>query len=116
MPPHVTKIVKKAKQRIGALRNLAQYLDSCNMQTIYVTFIRSILEYGSVLFMGAADVHLHKLDEVQRSAERRGGFQVESLQCRREAAVVSLALKLLAGDCKPGLQQFAPSLIDGHHT
>jgi hypothetical protein len=113
---HISKVVKKARQRVGALRNLVQYLSPDNMQIMYTTFIRSILEYGSVLFMGASDSHLKKLDAVQHTAERLGGFQVESLKSRREAAAISLALKLLAGDCKPGLQRFAPELISGHHV
>ena len=112
---HIDMLVKKARQRLGALRNLTPYLDSMNMQMIYNTFIRSILEYGSVLFMGASRTHLRKLDMAQSRTEKLAGFEVESLQSRREAAAVSLALKLLDGDCRPGLQQFAPVLIDGHH-
>ena len=114
--PHIDMLVRKARQRIGALRNIAPYLDSRNMETMYTTFIRSILEYGSVLFMGAAASHLAKLDAVQQIAERLGGFTVEPLQSRREAAAISLALKLLDGDCRPGLQRYAPTIIDGHYV
>jgi hypothetical protein len=86
------------------------------MKAMYITFIRSILEYGAVLFMGARDCHLGKLDALQRSAQKLGGFEVESLQSRREAAAISFALKLLDGDCRPDLQQFAPHLISGHYV
>ena len=57
------------------------------------------MEYNSVSWMGAAKSHLEKLDRVQRSAERIGGFTIEHLQARREsdAAAVSLALKMLDG-------------------
>lgn len=113
---HIDAVVKKARQRIGALRNLVPYMDSGNLKAMYTTFIRSIIEYGSVLYMGAKDVHLNKLDAIQRSAQELGGFEVESLESRRKAAAISLALKLLDGKCKPGLQKFAPEFIDGHHV
>ena len=37
--------------------------------------------------MGAAQTYLDKLDRVQDTAQKIGHFQVEDLQCRREAAV-----------------------------
>ena len=113
---HISMLVSKAKQRLGTLRNLTQYLNSSNMKSMYVTFIRSILEYGGVLFMGAAKTHLAKLDTVQRVAERLGKFEVESLESRRQAAAVALALKMLDHRCRPGLQKFAPQLVNGHHS
>ena len=64
-------------------------LDSNNLETMYKMFVRSILEYGSVVYMGASGTNLAKLDRVQKSAERIGGFTIESLSSRREAATVS---------------------------
>ena len=58
--------------------------------------------------MGAAPSTLAKLDRVQAAAEKIGGFEAESLQCRREAACVSFSLKLLAGGCKGSLANFIP--------
>ena len=66
---------------------------SIKMKTMYLMFIRSILEYGSILYMGAAKSHLDKLDRVQTAAEKLGNFKVESLQSRREAAAMSMGLK-----------------------
>ena len=83
------------------------------MKTMYMAFVRSILEYGNVLYMGAAQTHLDKLDAVQSAAEKFGRFKADSLQSRREAAAIDLALKLLDQDCRPGLNQFAPALISG---
>ena len=93
----IAGIAKKARQRLGMLTRLRPLLDDRNMETMYTTFIRPILEYGSIQFMGASVTHLHKLDTVQRTAERIGRFQVESLQSRREAAAISLTFKLLDG-------------------
>ena len=79
---------------------LRHLLDDANMKTIYCTFVRPILEYGSVQFMGAAGTHLEKLDAVQRAqaAKKIGGFEVESLQSRREAAAISFTLKIMDGN------------------
>jgi hypothetical protein len=82
------------------------------MKTMYCTFIRPILEYGSVQFMGAAQTHLEKLDSVQRTAAKIGRFEVESLQCRREAAAVSLTFKLLDGAGRGVLKGFVPEIVD----
>ena len=87
-------------------------LDSVNLQMMYTMFIRSILEYGSLVYMGAAQSHLDKLDRVQKSAEKFGGFKVESLQSRREAAAVSLAFDLLDGTAHSSLLQYKHTLIE----
>ena len=112
---HIDMLVSKAKQRLGALRNLKPILSSDNMKTMYMGFVRSILEYGNVLYMGAADAHLDKLEAVQRSAMKLGGFAVEPLSVRREAAAAALCLKLLDQACSPGLNKFAPKLVHGHY-
>ena len=75
-PPHINSVVRKARCRVGALMNLALYLNSSNMKAMYITFIRSILEHGAVLFMGARDYHLGKLDALQRSAQKLGGLRL----------------------------------------
>jgi hypothetical protein len=74
------------------------------------------MEYGNVVYMGAADSHLDKLDRIQRSAEKIGKFishfTMEPLKCRREAAAISLALKLLDGRGRGRLQDHTPKLVD----
>jgi len=62
--------------------------------------------------MGAAESHLNKLDKIQLSAQKIGSFDVESLQCRKDAAAFSLALKLLDGKCRGELNEFVPKLIE----
>ena len=103
--PMVEKLATKARQRLGALS-----LDSDNLKTIYLMFIRSIMECNSTCWMGAAPSHLAKLDRVQASAEKLGRFTVESLQSRREAAALSISLKMLDGQARGELQTFKPIL------
>ena len=92
---------------LESLRRIKHLLSVENLKLMYTTFVRSTMECGSVAFMGAADSHLQKLDRVQDSAARCCGFEIESLQSRREAAA-ALALKLTDGVAHVKLQPFAP--------
>ena len=62
---------------------------------MYTSFVRSVMEFGSLAYMSATDTHLEKLDMIQKSISSSCGFEVESLESRREAAVVSMALRCL---------------------
>ena len=110
--PMVEQLAKKARAKLGAIRRLKRFLSSDSMKLMYTTFVRSGLEYGSLLYMGAAETHLAKLDRIQLSAQKCGGFEVESLESGRELACLSLACKLL--DCKGrgSLNDYAPSLVE----
>ena len=61
--------------------------------------------------MGATPTHLSKLDRVQATMERLGGFKAEPLAARREAALIALTLKQLDGDCRELLREYAPVLV-----
>ena len=76
------------------------------MLTMYSAFVRTILEYGST-----TPTHLSKLDRVQATMERIGGFKAEPLAARREAALIALTLKQLDGDCRELLREYAPVLV-----
>ena len=110
--PMIDLLAKKARCRLAALRRLRFVLDDNNMKTMYIMFVRSVMEYGNVVYMGAAQTHLEKLDRVQRSAERIGNFTIETLEARREAAAIRLALKLMDGRGRGKLQDFAPQVMD----
>ena len=108
----VAERAKKGRQRLAMLRRLTRFLDSSNLELMYTAFIRPVLEYGSLLYMSAADSHLSKLDKVQSSAEALGGFKVPSLQLRRDVATVTFALKLLDGAVKPLLNKLCPTIVE----
>ena len=105
----IQDLALKTRRRLGMLTRLRPLLDDKNM---YTTFIRPILEYGSVQFMGVAATHLGKLDAMQRTVERIGRFKAESLKSRREAAAIILTLKLMAGEGRGVLNHFTPVLVD----
>ena len=106
--PMVNALAVKARKRLAALVRLKPMLDSGNLKTMYTMFIRSILEYGCIAWMGAADFHLNKLDRIQAAAEKIGGFKIETLGSRREAAAVAFSLKLMDGRAKGPLKNFIP--------
>jgi hypothetical protein len=108
---HIEVKAKSARCRIGALRKLSRFLDSQNMKLMYTCFVRPVLEYGQELYVAAAPSHLASLDRVQRAAQRLGGFEVEPLAARRDAAVLSFALKLLDYAVVRPLWQFMPKLV-----
>ena len=60
--------------------------------------------------MGAKPTHLEKLNRVQATMERIGGFKAQPLAGRREAALVALSFKQLDGECREGLREYAPLL------
>ena len=80
------RIAQKARCRAGALRRLKPMLNSSNLKTLYTSFVSSVMEFGSLAYMGAADSHLEKLDRIQESVSKSCGFEIESLQSRSEAA------------------------------
>ena len=108
----IKDVAMKARRRLGMLVRLRPLLDDQNMQRMYTAFIRPVMEYGSLQYMGAAPTHLALLDRIQHTAEKIGRFTVESLQSRREAAAVVFTLKLLAGGGRGVLNDFVPELID----
>jgi hypothetical protein len=113
--PMVDSISKKAKGRLAALSRIRRFLDGTNMLAIYCMFIRSIMEYRSVAWMGAADSHLYKLDRVQSRAESIGNFIVETLGARIslwKVAALSFALKLMDGKARGVLKKHIPQLYE----
>ena len=89
----------RARKRVDAIRRMARSLDSENMLKMYSAIVRPILEYGSTLFMGAKPTHLEKLDRVQATMERIGGFKAQSLANRRDAALIALSFSNWRVDC-----------------
>ena len=95
---------------MAALTLLRPHLDSENMQVMYIMFIRSITEYGSVVYMSASETALAKLDRIQARAELIGQFKAPSLAFRRESAALSFAFKLMDGSARGALRNFVPQL------
>ena len=98
----------KGRSMMGAMYRMQSLLKPADMQKVYLSFIRSKMEFGSLEYIAAAPTHLAKLDRVQKAAEKMCGCPFQALADRREAAVFSLICKLLDGECVEPLQKFAP--------
>ena len=105
-------IAMKARRRLGMLNRLRPLLSDFNMEAMYTSFIRPIMEFGSMQFMGAADVHLKKLDTIHEKAQRIGNFTVGPLNLRRDAQAIAFTLKLLDGKGRGVLNEYIPKFID----
>ena len=93
----------KGRSMMGAMYKMQSLLKQRDMQKVYLSFIRSKMEFGSMEYIAAAPTHLAKLDRVQRAAEKLCGCTFQTLTDRREAAVFSLVCKLLDGECVEGI-------------
>ena len=88
---HVDRVVKEARQRLGAIRRVKKYLNNNGVYTAYKAFVRPNIEYGSLSYWSTAKTHLAKLDQVQQHAHSLfEGLTITSLEQRREAAAVGL--------------------------
>ena len=110
--PMIDQLARKARGRLAALARIKHLLNSSNLQQIYCMFIRSIMEYGSLAWAGAGPVHLAKLDLIQDRAMRMCDFQVEELQLRKEAGIITFALKLMGGKARGVLKSHVPELYE----
>jgi hypothetical protein len=111
----IDTMAKKARQRLGMLSRLRPLLSDENMKAMYVSFIRPVMEHGSMQFMGADKIHLEKFDKIQRRAMKIGNFKVNSLRVRREANAIGFTLKLLDGDGRGILDSYKPKFINDRH-
>ena len=65
---HISKITSKASQRLGALYRQSSKMTRVQLETIYLSMIRPILEYGSVLFANCSLNDAQLIESVQRRA------------------------------------------------
>ena len=68
--PHIDNIKQKAWFRIHIMRKLKFNLDRKSLETIYLTFIRPLLEYGDVIWDNCTQYEKNELDKIQNEAAR----------------------------------------------
>jgi hypothetical protein len=111
----ISSLASKARSQLGALWRLRSVMDSSNLEIMYKAFVRSIMEYGGLEYMSAAETHLAKLDAVQHSAQKICGRVFEDLSCRREASVFGMLCKMLDGEVRGDLKEFIPEFASAQH-
>ena len=67
---HINYIKEKAWHRLNIMRILKFKLDRKSLETIYLTFIRPLLEYGDVIFDNCTQYEKQELDKIQNEAAR----------------------------------------------
>lgn len=67
MIPHIEKQVNKAKGMLALIRRLSNGLFNQNtMRTLYMSLVRSHLDYASVVYNPNYDVHSNKIESIQK--------------------------------------------------
>ena len=67
---HMEYIKSKAWKRINVMRKLKFILDRRSLQTIYLTFIRPLLEYANVVWDNCTLYEVNELEKIQYEAAR----------------------------------------------
>ena len=67
---HIDYITEKAWYRINILRKLKFHSDRKSLETIYITFIRPLLEYGDIIWDNCTHHEKIELDTIQNEAAR----------------------------------------------
>ncbi len=67
---HINESALKARKRLGCVQKHKYRMDRRSIELIYLTFVRPLLEYGSVLFDSATNEDLDILTEIEKEALR----------------------------------------------
>jgi len=62
---HINEVCSKARQKLNAMLPLKYKMDRKTLQTMYVSFVQSSLEYAAALWGGTHDVDIQNLDKIQ---------------------------------------------------
>jgi hypothetical protein len=65
---HIDNLVTKAAKCVGLLKRICREVPRECLETLYKSMILPILEYGDIIFDGSSDIHLDRLENVQRQA------------------------------------------------
>ena len=120
----INELVVKSRTKLGLMHGLKFKLDRRSLETIYTSFIRPCLEYADVLWAGAYDSDLMKLDMVHIDAMRIVTGATErsninnlyeetgwmSLQERRTGHVLSLMYKIVNNLAPSYLSNLMPNM------
>ena len=98
---HLRQLAVRARKRLGFLNKASHILDSKARCTVYKGFVRPVLEYCPLVWLGASATSLGQLDSIQRRALNiiGPGAYLPSLPIRREVSVLAYLYKL---HCIPG--------------
>lgn len=65
--PHINALIAKARSRMGfVIRSSRQFKDPYTLKTLYCSLIRSVLEYGSIIWSPSYAIHITRIESVQK--------------------------------------------------
>ena len=67
---HLKHIKKKAWTRVNVMRKLKFKLDRRSLRTIYISFIRHLLEYADIVRDNCNQIEAYELEKIQHDAAR----------------------------------------------
>ena len=113
---HLRSVAVRGRQRLYFLRRVAPLLDTQGRERVYKGFVRPVLEYCPLVWMGASATALAGIDAVQQSAIKLINTQawLPSLDIRRSVAALSMLYKLLSLPPTSPLQSLVPKLSEPH--
>ena len=65
---HIDYICKKASTRLDILNSVSHEISRQSLETMYFSYIRSILEYADTLFCNTSQENLKQIDTIQKRA------------------------------------------------
>ena len=102
------RMLNHGKQRVSQLYRCRSLLTSQDLCLMYKSWIRPTLEYGNILYSGAALSHPQHLDNLQAQIERTNCSTFQPLlHCRNTASLNLSVVSLLGrdeGTCKASAQ------------
>ena len=108
---HVFNVSKEAGKCLGLLKRCKKYFTPSDLRTIYVTYIRPIMEYNSNIWAGASKSALDFVDRIQSRALKLIGVIYSSINslghCRNVSCIV-LFSKYYFENCSSGLSELIP--------
>ena len=122
---HINYIKEKAWFRISIMTKLKFKLDRKSLETIYIAFIRPLLEYGDVIWNNCTQYEKTELDKIQNEAARISTgatklvspdalykeTQWDTLGKRRENHKLTLFYKMMYNYTPPYLSSLVPPSI-----
>ena len=119
---HILTISENASKKLNILAKLKSVIDRNTLETMYTSFIRPGLEYGSIVFCNCSDTENDMLESVQRRAFKiitggivrtptnnlysEVGFQ--TLKTRRDRSVLLFFFKIINNMVPDYLQELKP--------
>jgi hypothetical protein len=125
---HIDYINSKAWPKLNIMRKLMYLLDRKSLETIYLSFVRPLLEYGDVIWDNCTQYEKHELNKIQNEAARicTGTTKLvsltnlsneigwESLETRRKNHKLIMFYKMINGLTPAYLSQLVPQFVSDH--